>query len=751
MAAPLDFRRLRPVDLCRLLNSTRLGTVLSERQLRRQRALAGYRIGSDGEHLDLFKYAAWLQSELELTGDAAGAGYAKHKEQAAERSSKLSRAGRDIGPIPDVVDPERRRRAEASLVFFAETYFPEIFYLRFSQDHFKVIARLEEVILRGGCFALAMPRGSGKTSLCEIACLWGILIGAQEFIVLIGAEKSHAIEMMESIKTELLVNDLLLADFPEAIYPFRAMEGIANRCKGQLHEGKPTHIRWSERQLVFPTIPVSRASGAILRTTSLLGRIRGIKFKRPDGAAVRPTLALVDDPQTEASASSQPQITKRRNVILGAVMHGGAPGHEKNRIGLIVPCTVIQPGDLADELLDRRKHPEFNGERMQLVYEFPTDSKLWDDYAEILRAPGGLYAENLARATAFYQEHREAMDAGARVAWPERYQPGEVSALQHAMNLKIADEPSFFAEYQNQPLREEGTGDHCTADQIVAKLSHLARREIPAECSILTMAIDVHDSLLYWLVAAWTEAFQGYVIDYGTWPEQGRRYFTMRAVTATLRRKYPGHGKEAAIHAGLVELVQAKLGSEWAREDGTVLRIGRALVDEGYLPETVHSAIRSSGHGGVLMPAKGFSIRAANKPIRQWKRKPGDRLGHEWRITRSDASAKLRVVQIDTNAWKSIVHSGFATPAGDKGSWQLWGSDPERHRLYAQHVANGEFSVTTEGRGRRVHEWQPYPNRPDNHWFDCTVGAAVAASIEGAKIPGTAARRRRRRRIRYSS
>ena len=27
------------------------------------------------------------------------------------------------------------------------------------------------------------------------------------------------------------------------------------------------------------------------------------------------------------------------------------------------------------------------------------------------------------------------------------------------------------------------------------------------------------------------------------------------------------------------------------------------------------------------------------------------------------------------------------------------------------------------------------PNEPDNHWFDCFVGSAVAASISGAKLP----------------
>ena len=48
----IDPRKLRPSDLCRLLNSTPLGEVISERQLYRHRSRAGFRIG-DGKTVDL--------------------------------------------------------------------------------------------------------------------------------------------------------------------------------------------------------------------------------------------------------------------------------------------------------------------------------------------------------------------------------------------------------------------------------------------------------------------------------------------------------------------------------------------------------------------------------------------------------------------------------------------------------------------------------------------------------------------------
>jgi hypothetical protein len=52
-------RQLRPIELCRLLNSTPLGEVINEQQLRCQRTRAGLRIG-DARHVDLIRYVAWL-------------------------------------------------------------------------------------------------------------------------------------------------------------------------------------------------------------------------------------------------------------------------------------------------------------------------------------------------------------------------------------------------------------------------------------------------------------------------------------------------------------------------------------------------------------------------------------------------------------------------------------------------------------------------------------------------------------------
>ena len=81
---------------------------------------------------------------------------------------------------------------------------------------------------------------------------------------------------------------------------------------------------------------------------------------------------------------------------------------------------------------------------------------MWDEYAR-LRSDSYARGGDGSEATEFYRRNRQAMDAGARVAWPDRYEPGEVSAVQHVMNLRAdRGEAAFCAEYQNEPQIASG-------------------------------------------------------------------------------------------------------------------------------------------------------------------------------------------------------------------------------------------------------------------------------------------------------
>ena len=125
----IDPRQLRPSELCRLLNSTPLGEVINDRQLYRHRTRAGFRIG-DVQHVDLFRYVAWLvEVRHEPKPEPDADPYDTLKERARARNAALSLAGRDIGEIPAVVDPQRRAAAEMDFRFFCEAYFSAAFTL----------------------------------------------------------------------------------------------------------------------------------------------------------------------------------------------------------------------------------------------------------------------------------------------------------------------------------------------------------------------------------------------------------------------------------------------------------------------------------------------------------------------------------------------------------------------------------------------------------------------------------------------
>ncbi len=749
----IDPRRLRPTQLVQLLNSTPMGEVIGERQLHRHRTRAGLRITStaDPRTIDLLRYVAWLVSERHKPKPEPEGltGYEAHKERARQRNIELSLSGRDIGEMPAVVNAERKRRASRDFRFFCEQYFPQTFHLPWSADHLKVVAKIEQAVLEGGLFAMAMPRGSGKTSLCETACLWSLVYGHREFVALIGSDEEHAANMLDSIKAELENNELLLEDIPEVVFPIRSLEGIHQRASGQLYQGKQTHIGWTAREIVLPTMPDSRASGAIIRVAGITGRIRGMKHKRVDGSSIRPSLVLIDDPQTDESARSPSQCVTRERILAGAILGLAGPGR---KIAGLMTLTVVRPDDLADRILDRDKHPQWQGERTKMVYSFPSNEALWARYAELWRE--GMRADRgIADATDFYRANREAMDDGADVAWPQRHHPDELSAIQHAVNLKLdRGEAAFWAEYQNEPLPEDEVDDDLlSADQIAAKGNGLKRGEVPLGATALTMFIDVQGKALFWLVAAWEDDFTGYVIDYGTEPEQKEAYFTLRDIRRTLASTASRAGLEGAIYAGLERLTDATLGREWRRDDGAMVRIDRCLIDAnwGSSSDVVYQFCRQCKHASVVMPSHGRYVGASSIPFSEYKRKRGDRVGLNWRIPVVTGKRATRHVVFDTNYWKSFAHARLAVPMGDPGCLSLYGRKPEAHRLIAEHLTS-EYRVKTEGRGRTVDEWKLRVEGLDNHWLDCIVGCAVAASIQGAVLFGTDARPAARPRLRLS-
>jgi phage terminase large subunit GpA-like protein len=220
-------------------------------------------------------------------------------------------------------------------------------------------------------------------------------------------------------------------------------------------------------------------------------------------------------------------------------------------------------------------------------------------------------------------------------------------------------------------------------------------------------------------------------MDYGAFPDQGRAYFTNRDAKVTLARLVKG-GLEAQIAAGLDALTGDLFGRVYRSPTGAELRIERLMVDAnwGQSTDVVYDFCRRSPHAALILPSHGRYVGASSQPMSEWKRQPGERIGHNWRMR--SAKRGLRAVHYDTNAWKSWVASRFLTAPGDAGCLTLYGRDPMRHQMIADQMSS-EHRVRTTGRGRTVDEWRLKPGR-DNHLLDGVVGSAVAASIQGMPV-----------------
>lgn len=670
--------------------------------------------------------------------------YDRHKERARQRQAQISEEGRDIGPIPAVADPARRAACGQSLKLFLETYFPEAVCFEWGRDHLRVLDLVQTAIVTGGQTAVAMPRGSGKTTILERAALWAILYGLVRYLLLIAATARMAKKSLARLKLILESNPLLCADFPEVCIPVKALGRIPQRARGQMCQGVPTLMQWTNEVIVLPTIAGSVASGAVLQTGALLTAVRGAQHVMADGTVLRPDCCLVDDPQTRATAKSDVQIQDRLDMIGGDLLGCAGPG---KKIRVLIACTIIRPGDAAHRLLNRGEFPDFHGITTKLVDRMPDEvaMSLWDRWNEIredcLRDDVPIDA-----AHDFYQQHRSAMDAGSDLPWPQRTYEDYVSPLEAAMELYYKNRLAFFSEYQNDPAAAQPKAALPTSPVpdvalLCTLTSGYARGLVPKAAGVVTGFIDVHGDVLFYSVCGWTDFGGGWVLDYGTWPEQPHRHF-VKSGAKSLAKQYPGDSPEAQIRAGIDHLVAQLCLREWPVDGGGVARLRQLLVDANWGERTdlVYAALRESAYAATVLPSHGKYIGPLQTPIRDWARREGDRIGDNWRVSRNQAKRTIRAVVFDANYWKSWTATRLSRPAGSTDRLVVYDapraeSALKHHGLWAEHLhAEQAELVTNETRQKSLVAWALREKHLDNHWWDCLVGCAVAGSIAGVKL-----------------
>ena len=772
-----NIMNLRPTELVRLVNSTPLGQVLDSGMLYRHMNEAGYRIG-DGKHVDLVRYVRWLAGSNTAKGPktrqpadsapaAKNAGQA-HRERQAAKSRQQSSAVADIGEIPPVKDAALKAACRTDLLKFLTTHFPESTGLYpFSADHERVIRRIEHCVLHGGRFVNAVYRGFAKTTISENTAIWALLYGHRSYVPIFGSGQTAASDNIDSIQTELQENDVLYAQFPEVCHAVRALEGKPQRCGSQTHNGRLTHIKWTTDQIVLPSVwlpqermdgtgtkgPVTKSpgGGGIIRAKGLGQASRGLKRKSPDGKNLRPDFIIIDDPQTDEQAASVDQVRKLRGIIKKSLLK--STGHFSS-VAVVMNATVIEAGDLVETFLDHEAEPSWQGVRIPMVKTWgkgkagaKKHETVWlGKYAALRNGydPEDPASQEAAHAAAdeYYRKNRKAMDAGCVVSWTHCYDHAEeLSAIQHAYNSLIDDgEEVFASECQQQPI-VSAAGEHdLDVKELALRLNGYASGQVPLDATELTAFVDVQGRLLYYVVVAWGPDFSGSVIDYGTWPDQKTHSFTARTAKRTLARAKPGAGLEGQIYNGLDKLTDELLGKSWKRDDGAELQIARCLIDAnwGQSTDVVYQFCKQSPHSARLMPSHGKYYGAKGRAFGEFKKQRGEQVGLHWRLPNVRGRRQVRYVLIDTNYWKTFLAVRLKTAMGDPGALAFYGKRGQEHiphaALFEQLTA--ERCVEVEANARKVDEWHMPDKNRDNHWWDCLVGAAVAASMHGITLSG---------------
>ncbi|HBE72462.1 MAG TPA: hypothetical protein DDW52_30380 [Planctomycetaceae bacterium] len=673
----------------------------------------------------------------------------KHKLDQLRRSREIRKLSTSIGELPPVRYPSIKRLCRFDLQLFEQWFFPNSTGLGpFGPPQIGIIDRFELACFHPYRFQALLSRGFVKTTISVHALIWAALYGHSLSSVFLGANDELASGACGSIKRELTFNERLHECFPEVTVPIRALDGKPQRCLGQSYQGRLTMPEWTSDTIVMPTIPGSAASGCIIQTKGLEAAARGLSYKRTDGRNIRPQVIVIDDPQTEKTSTSVPATKKRLDIIRKGVSRLGGHG---SKASIILNGTPLKQNDLVEQLADRSKHPGWTTVRAPMLTRMPDREALerhWlGPYAEILttyddeQLDGQISAERAAAD--YYREHREEMDEGFEVAWPSiPLESTEISAIEHAMRIAILEGwDVFMAECQLSPLKDIVPGRMEIAEGIGERTSGYAAGCIPKDAHHLVFGVDVHDEILYWVVSAVRSDFTGFVVDYGTFPEQSRAFFTHATVRETLQKHLNEPGPEKAIELGVEDLVHDLLSRPWANENGEELGVSCGLVDVGYRSTEVANALRRLlPRSAKVLMSRGIGIGPTKKPMAEYDLSPKRviKYGPEptnprWYLPVDGREGELYRVNFDSNFWKDTLAARLSQETG-AGCWELFGGRGEvDHDMFEHHLrCEKQTKLSTDT--RTVNVWAPDSHR-ENHYFDCSVLCCLAASLSGAQLP----------------
>jgi len=632
------------------------------------------------------------------------------------------RESRRLVPVPplDIATYRRRVSLERRPPAWLRHYWPESYPKPFSAAHLTLIARARTAVEQGGQYAVAMGRGRGKTACLRGVALWSVVTGLCRFPVLVAKTDKQAQDLLQGV-TKMVTAPAFAADYPEisAVFvsthcdPHRMMFAADARtgkrfgaaCKAGFLKMPDTFVRIDGRD----DIP-SPASNAVISSRGITSHdLRGTHYVLDDGTILRPDLALVDDPETAESAKSSVQTEDRHSIIRSDIRGLAGVGRQ---VPILAGCTILRRGCLADIITDRDRSPEWNADKFPMILEEPKNLELWEQYNQA-RLKGISESDRGKGANAFYRRNRRAMDAGGRVLWKHDVLPGRLSALQSAMDLRLADPVMFASEYQQDPQDAVSRLYVLTPESVMGHVNEYDRAAVPETAAYVTAGIDVNADALSWAVVAVRNDLCAWILDYGIYPGGSSLLWSPSASYTLQEAIYRGVGEVAKILAG-----------RWS----TMTRIA---VDANFESETVYAAIAKTAPGikPDMLAARGVGSKNYYVPSGRYG---VQKVGESCHIlqARSKGSARRRSLWFDSHQWHKRLQCGFLLPPTSAGAVSLFAGG--EHRLFAGHLcADVLAAVQIRDDGREVMSWTKPEEHARNDLADAAKMALVAAAVEG--------------------
>lgn len=300
------------------------------------------------------------------------------------------------------------RRAQP-LLAWGRTYLPEHFSRAPSGMHRWLETQIEAARSKRGTKTNAIgPRGGAKSTIGTLALpLRAALEGSDKYIWIVSDSKQQAAAHLTNIKAELIENVNLARDYPRSA-------GIG---------------------------PVWRSTGIVLRNgvaIDALGTGQRMRGKRQ--RAARPSLIICDDLQNDSHIASSAARESTRRWFQGTLLKAG-----NKRTNLLHLATALHRDALALEL---QRTPGWQSRIFAAIEQWPKRMDLWEAWEAIYANLDRADAKDAALA--FYETHRDAMDEGAELLWPE-----EEDLYELMRQRAEGGRGAFEREKQGSPINPE--------------------------------------------------------------------------------------------------------------------------------------------------------------------------------------------------------------------------------------------------------------------------------------------------------